>query len=82
MTTRIVEEPVTHVMQCIRERCDEQNLDRDTVLSDLNLDSLDLIESLFELENYYGKTLSNAELAALAKVDDLVKAFSSPSVQL
>lgn len=81
MNTRVTEEPVTHIMQCLREHYAGDNLARESLLSDLNLDSLDLIEGLFELENCYGKTLSNTEIAALATVDDLVMAFSSPSVQ-
>lgn len=74
--------PVTHVMRCLRKHCDGEYLDRETLLSDLHLGSLDLIESLFELENIYGKTLSNAELAALLTIGDLAKAFyTSPTEQ-
>lgn len=68
------------VMQCLRKHCDGANIDRKTALSELNLNSLDLIESLFELENRYGKTLSNAELASLATVEDLVAVFCSPTI--
>jgi len=71
----------TSVMQCLSKHCDGVSFDRKTALSELDLDSLDLIESLFELENYYGKTLSNAELASLATVEDLVKVFCSPTIQ-
>lgn len=81
MSSRVDEYPATNVMQCLREHCDGAIFDQKTALSDLNLDSLDLIESLFELENCYEKTLSNAELASLATVEDLVKAFCSPTIQ-
>jgi acyl carrier protein len=70
-----------NVMQCLRQYCEGVKLDRKTVLSELNLDSLDLIEGLFELENYYGKTLSNTELASLTTVGDLEKAFCTPANQ-
>ena len=76
------EESVTHVMRCIRKNCSGEILDRESLLSELKLDSLDLIESLFELENHYGKTLSNVELASLITVEDLVRVFCSSSTQL
>lgn len=79
MSVRLDECRLTSIMQCLRDHCDGATFDRETALSDLNLDSLDLIESLFELENIYGKTLSNAELASLVTVEDLVKAFATPS---
>ncbi|PCI75080.1 MAG: hypothetical protein COB20_13640 [SAR86 cluster bacterium] len=81
MSFLLNEQPATYVMQCLRRHCDGATVDRKTALSELNLDSLDLIESLFELENCYGKTLSNAELASLATVEDLVKAFCSSTIQ-
>ncbi|MFT7470328.1 MAG: acyl carrier protein [Kiritimatiellia bacterium] len=81
MIFRLDEYPEESVMQCLGKYCDGLSFDRKTELSELNLDSLDVIESLFELENCYGKTLSNAELASLVTVEDLVKAFSSPTVR-
>ena len=80
MNFRIDEHLVTSVRQCLREHCDGAIFDRETILSELNLDSLDLLESLFELETHYGKTLSNAELASLATVKDLVKVFASSTI--
>ena len=77
MNFRMDEYLVASVMQCLREHCDGAIFDRETTLSELNLDSLDLLESLFELETHYGKTLSNAELASLVTVEDLVKVFAS-----
>lgn len=64
-----------NVMQCLSKYCGGEVLSRGLALNELRLDSLDLIESLFELENYYGKSLSNAELASLVTVGDLVSAF-------
>ena len=75
------EYPSTKVMQCLHKYGDEAIFDRKTALSELNLDSLDLIESLFELENHFGKTLSNEELASLATVEDIIKVFCSPTAQ-
>tara|TARA_B110000858_G_scaffold196515_1_gene255518 strand:+ start:24978 stop:25187 length:210 start_codon:yes stop_codon:yes gene_type:complete len=68
-------------MQCLRAHCDGRTFELETALSELDLDSLELMESLFELENLYGKTLSNAEIAALTTVEDIVKAFASPIIQ-
>lgn len=81
MSFRLDEYPDASVMQCLRKHCDGLSLDRKTVLRELDLDSLDLLESLFELENSYGKTLSNAELASLVTVEDLVKIFCSPTIR-
>lgn len=69
--------PNTYVMQSLGKHCSETIFDQGMSLKELNLDSLDLIESLFELEQHYGKTLSNAELASLATVGDLIKIFDS-----
>lgn len=80
MSFRLGEYPTTCVMRCLSKHCGETTLDRRTLLKELKLDSLDLIESLFELEQHYGKTLSNAELAALVTVGDLIKAFDSINV--
>jgi len=63
------------------QHCDGVAFDRKTALSELNLNSLDLIEGLFELENCYGKVLSNAELASLVTVEDLIKVFCSSTIQ-
>jgi acyl carrier protein len=81
MRFRLDDYSSTSVMQCLGKHCEVATLDRKTVLSELDLDSLDLIESLFELENCYGKTLSNAELASLETVEDLVKIFCLPTIQ-
>lgn len=75
MSIRLGEYPTTCVMRCLSKHGGETIFDQKTPLRELNLDSLDLIESLFELEQHYGKTLSNAELMALATVGDLIKAF-------
>lgn len=73
---------VKDIMQCLCRQCDSRHFGLETALSELDLDSLKLMESLFELENLYGKALSNSELAALKTVEDIVKAFSSPTTQL
>jgi len=81
MSIRPTEDPVSGIVQCLGKHCDGLTFDRETCLSELNLDSLDLIESLFELENTYGITLTNSELASLVTVEDLVKVFCPPTIQ-
>ena len=81
MSFRLNECTDANVMQSLRKHCNGLSFDRNTVLSEFNLDSLDLIESLFELENCYGKTLSNAELASLVTVEDLVNVFCSSTTR-
>jgi len=65
------------VFLCLSKRCGGHTPDRNTPLKDLDLNSLDLIEGIYELENHYGETLSNAELAKLNTVADLVRAFGT-----
>ena len=81
MGFRLDEYSATSVMQCLGKHCNGAIFDRRTALSELNLDSLDLMESLFELENCYEKTLSDAELASLETVEDVVKLFCLPTIQ-
>jgi len=71
----------SYVFMCLRKHCRGTVPDANTSLSELNLDSLDLIEGIYELENHYGTTLSNAELAKLTTVADLLGAFSTPTKQ-
>ncbi len=80
MSARVDEGPVTQLIQSLCKYNDGDNFSREMPLSDLNLDSLDLIESLFELENFYEKTLSHTELASLVTVEDLAKVFCPPSI--
>lgn len=58
-------------------RLGDRRLDRSTPLSVLVSDSLDLIEGLFELEQRFGKTLSNAELRSLETLGDLIAVFGA-----
>lgn len=65
------------VWKCLRKHCDVQIGDESTLLSELHLDSLELIECLFELEQECGIALNNAELASLITVEDLLEVFTS-----
>ncbi len=49
--------------------------DEATLLSELDLESLELIEILFELEQRSGRILTNAEYAALSSVGELMGCF-------
>lgn len=71
-----------NIRRCLRRHCNLQIGDESRLLSDLRLDSLELIECVFELEQECGKTLNNAELAALLTVEDLLQAFSLSSIVL
>lgn len=70
------------IRRCLRRHCNLQISDESMLLSELQLDSLELIECIFELEQECGKALNNAELAALTTVADLFKAFNSSSIFL
>lgn len=75
MSLQVDANRASYILHCLSVNFEGVPLNAKTALSELNLDSLELIESLFELENHYGKTLSNAELASLTTVGDLARAF-------
>lgn len=53
----------------------------ETPLTDLGLDSLDLIEAGLELEALVGRDLPEGALRAVATVGDLARCFGSPATQ-
>lgn len=63
---------------CMREHLGGETPRAHTRLSELQLDSLDLLELLFELEQHSGRTLDNRELAALRTVGDVMRYFGIP----
>jgi acyl carrier protein len=65
-------------LERIRDYSQNVATDNSTPLADLGLDSLELIEAVFELEQQQGRSLSNAELAALITVDDFARLFDFP----
>ena len=62
-------------LACLCSRFDGSVPSEATPLSELCLDSLELIEILFELERCSGLSLSNAELDELSNVGDLMRCF-------
>lgn len=69
---------VRALLACIREYLGGEAPCAHTQLSDLPLDSLDLLELLFELEQHSGRTLGNRDLAALGTVGDVMRYFGIP----
>ena len=65
-------------LERIRDYSQNVATDNSTPLADLGLDSLELIEAVFELEQQQGRSLSNAELAALITVDDFARLLDFP----
>lgn len=47
-------------------------------LAELELDSLSILEVIYELEDYFGFELSESQLQSLNTIDDLTKAFAKP----
>ncbi len=68
-----------HVSHHLQRHFRDRIPDSTTSLSELYPDSLELIESLFELEQQTGKTLSNLELKSLKTLGDLIRFFSAPA---
>jgi acyl carrier protein len=81
MNSQYREEPDSRVIAYLHKYCATTTVGASTLLCELQLDSLDLIECLFELEQYYGKTLSNAEVASLATIEDLIEAFGTMNIE-
>ena len=51
--------------------------DRSRKLEELDLDSLQIMEIVYELEEYFCHNISEIQLQALATIDDLVSAFDA-----
>lgn len=68
-----------HILNVIRKeiaRCyaDADQLPEirlDTTLESLNLDSLNVLEVVYELENYFGITVEDSSFAAMTTINDL-----------
>lgn len=52
--------------------------DRMRPLAEMELDSLSILEVIYESEEYFGFQLSEAELREMTTIDDLVRAFDRP----
>lgn len=48
-------------------------LDTSLPLVDFDIDSLDIVESIFELEQLYGKSLTSVEIQSITTIDDLLR---------
>jgi len=70
--------PHASVNRCLQKYYGEEIPPSSTLISELCLDSLDLIETLFELEQIHDKTLTNFEIASLCTIEDLVRLFAVP----
>ncbi len=75
-------EPATdHIIDRLQRRFQHGLPDDSTALRELCLDSLELVEVLFDLEQHTGRTLSNLELSSLVTLGDLIRFFSHPAEQ-
>ena len=52
--------------------------DRMRPLAEMELDSLSILEVIYESEEYFGFQLSEVELREMTTIDDLVRAFDKP----
>ena len=53
-----------------------ENIQSDTVLTDIGVDSMTLLSSLLELENEFGIKISDRDIESLVTVGDLVQMVS------
>lgn len=52
--------------------------DRLQLLTELELDSLSILEVIYEAEEFFGFELSEPQLQKLTTIDDLIRAFDRP----
>lgn len=70
-TTKIVSILRAHIPDADAEMLS----DRNRPLAEMELDSLSILEVIYETEEYFGFQLSEVELRELTTIDDLIRAF-------
>lgn len=76
----VIDESATdEVYRFLTKRFENDLPKNSTPLNDLQVDSLELVETLFELEQHTGKIISNYELGCLITLGDLIQFFSEPA---
>lgn len=59
------------IRELFKERTHVEDIDMDLPMTELGLDSLDVVEMCLDLEDKYGISFSTDELASFKKVGDL-----------
>jgi acyl carrier protein len=62
------------VLELLRVRYDIDNVDSTSVLADIKIDSLKLLELLYELEEYSGKDLQELDISNITTIAELIEA--------
>jgi acyl carrier protein len=68
-------EKITKILQENNLNLDISTIKPDSKLSDLGVDSLGLVQMIFEIEESLGITLSDKDLENLKTVDDIMNLF-------
>lgn len=75
MTADAYTEIVSILMKHLPNTEREALSDRLQPLAELELDSLSILEVIYELEDYFGFELSQSQIGKLTTLDDLIHAF-------
>lgn len=77
MTTDVKATVLSKLADCIPDIDRAFILDTPTQLKDLQLDSLVVLEIVYDLEEHFRVTVSEAELRSLCTVNDLISIFDN-----
>ena len=61
------------ILEFLPDKVDKTKLTGDTVLEEIGLDSIDLVEITLEIENFYHIDFTSSEISKLVTVNDLVR---------
>jgi len=65
------------VNEAFADVCKGKNITKETLIKDLGIDSLDLVESLMNIEEKLGIEFSDDEMTSFKVVDDVYKAIAN-----
>ena len=68
---------IEKVKEILAKKIDISNLKEDDCLSELGLDSLDLVETMIEIEEELGIEFTSEEIANLKTLKDVIKLIES-----
>ena len=68
---------IEKVKEILAKKVDISNLKEDDSLSELGLDSLDLVETMIEIEEELGVEFTSEEIANLKTLKDVIKLIES-----
>ncbi len=75
MTTDVKDVVLAKLADHVPDRVDRSNIDVYSTLKEMKLDSLAVLQIIYELEEHFSITLEESELSHLATIADLISAI-------